>query len=236
MRYVLLATTALVALTSSAGAQVIVNDPPSLIKNAMVAVNTAQEVQNGYTMIKGVIHGNGFAGLVPGLGSGLAANPISALGGTASSVMSGTDTGGLGGMFGHFLGQTKTYTPEGDDPEAEMLQQRASAAAGQMSVGQQFLNGTTSRLSLLPQLLGMLGVTNDLKDSMDANTRVNAEASTTAAQQTQLQALAIYQRGEEAAQRSREELAARKGADELVAHSRTAAANAEAGNVTLVTN
>jgi Type IV secretion system proteins len=237
MRYVLLAATALVALAPAALAQITVIDPAVLIKDATTALNTAQEVENGYKQITAMVHGNGFAGLVPGLGSGLTANPLGTAGTSASSLMSGIGTGGgLSGLFNQFAGQVKTYQPTGNDPEAQMLQQRANAAAGQLAVAQQYLNGTGSRLSLLPQLANLVGGTADIKDAIDANTRVNTEQMTQGAQTAQLQALSIYQQAEQNAQRSREELAMRQGADELVSQAQTAATNAAAGNVTLVTH
>jgi hypothetical protein len=230
--------TALIALAPAARAQVVTIDPTAIIQETKSAVNTLQEVKNGFTQINGMIHGNGFADLVPGLGSGIASNPLASLGTSgAASLMSGTGAGGgLSGLYNQFRGQVSTYQPSGNDPEAQMLQQRANAAAGQMAVGQQFMSGTSSRLTQLPQLLGALGSTADIKDSMDANTRVNAEQTTQGAQSAQLQALAIYQHGEDNAERAREELAMRKGADELVSRSQAAADDAAAGNVTLVHN
>jgi hypothetical protein len=236
VRYALLAATALVALAPAAHAQVVVLDPAVLMKEATTAVNTAQEVENGYKQITAMIHGNGFAGLVPGLNGGLIANPLGTAGNTASSLMSGIGTGGgLSGLFNHFAGQVKTYQPTGNDPEAQMLQQRANAAAGQLAVAQQYLNGTGSRLSMLPQLANSIGGTADIKDAIDANTRVNTEQMTQGAQSAQLQAMAIYQQAEANAECSREELTMRQGADELFSQAQTAANNAAAGNVSLVT-
>jgi len=233
VKQIFFAATMLAGLCPAVHAQVIVFDPAAVSKDAQTAVNTAQEVKNGYTMIAGTIHGNGFASLIPGLGSSLSSNPLGGLGGSATSLMSGTNTGGLGGLFNQFLPQVQTYTPQGNDPEAQMLQQRAAAAAGQMSVAQQLTNGMSSRLSLLPQLMNTLGGTADVKDAVDANTRVSAEATTQGAQANQAQALLMYQQAEANAERSREELTARQSADEYAGQAQAAAADAEAGNVTM---
>ena len=235
MRYALLMATALVALAPAAHAQVSVIDLKAIVQDVQIAKQTEQTVQNTATQIGAMIHGNGFAGLVPGLGSGIASNPLASAGNPAS-LMSGVGGGGLSGLFNQFSGQVNTYQPVGNDPEAQMLQQRANAAAGQMTIGQQLLNGASSRLSQLPQLLTALGGTADIKDSVDANTRVNSEATTQGAQTAQAQALLIYQQGEANAERVREELTARQGADELVSQSQAAASAAAGGNVTLVNN
>ena len=236
MRYALLAATALTVMASAAHAQVVVIDPAVLVKDATTALDAAQEVENGYTQIKAVIHGNGFAGLVPGLSSGIASNPLASIGNPASLMSGIGGAGGLSGLFSQFSGQVMTYQPTGNDPEAQMLVQRANAATGQLAVAQQSLNGVSSRLTQLPQLVGSLLGTADIENSVDANTRVNAEQMTQSAQATQLQALAIYQQGEANAERVREELTARQNANQLVSQSQTAADNAAAGNVTLVTN
>ena len=235
MRYALLMATALVALAPAAHAQVSVIDLKAIVQDVQIAKQTEQTVQNTATQIGAMIHGNGFAGLVPGLGSGIASNPLASAGNPAS-LMSGVGGGGLSGLFNQFSGQVTTYQPVGNDPEAQMLQQRAKAAAGQMTIGQQLLNGSSSRLSQLPQLLTSLGGTTDIKDSMDAATRVGAEQMTQGAQGVQAQALAIYQQGEANKERVQEELAARQSADQLVSQSQNAVNNAAAGNVTLVNN
>lgn len=237
MRSILLATTALMAVASVAHAQIIVNDPPALIKDAVIAINTAQTVENGYKEISGIIHGNGFGigSLVPGLNSGLTTNPLAGV--NPTSMMSGLGgAGGLSGLLNQFSGQTMPFNPTGNDPEAVMLRQRAQAAAGQMAVGQQFMNGSTSRLSMLPQLGSSITNTADIKDSVDAGTRVNFEQTTQGAQQQQLQALAIYQQAEANAEASRRDLALRQSAEGLATSSQNAATAAGNGNISLVNN
>ena len=236
---VILAAAAMVAVSVSARAQITVIDPAALIKDAYIVANTAQTVQNGYKEVSGIIHGNGFGigSLVPGLSSGVSANPLGADAATATALMSGSGTGGgMSGLFARFSGQTMPFAPTGSDPEAQMLTQRAQSAAGQMAVAQQFMNGSSTRLSLLPQLANALTGTADVKDAVDANTRVNAEQMTETAQSSQIQALAIYQQAEANAQRSREELAWRQGSEALAANAQTAANAAGTGRVSLVNN
>lgn len=228
---------AFVAVTPAARAQLVVIDPATLAKDGQIAVSTAQQVQNGIKEVGAMIHGNGFGSLVPGLSSGMATNPLGADAASATALMSGSGTGGgMSGLYSRFTSQAMPYNPTGDDPQAVMLRQRAQAAAGQMAVAQQFVNGSTNRLSLLPQLATALTGTADVKDAVDVNTRVNSEQMTQGAQQQELQALALYQQGEQNAQRSRVEIIWRQGADNYATKAQAAADAAAAGQVQLVTN
>lgn len=239
-RTTLIAAAALAAAASTgARAQIITLSPAELAKDAVTAVNTGQDVVNTGRMVAGTIHGNGFGitTLVPLLGGALASNPLGNDAGAATSLMSGVGTGGgMGGLFNGFLGNTQTFQPTGGDPEAQMLTQRARAAAGQLAVGQQFMNSGTTRLSLLPGLLGAIGGTADVKDAVDANTRVAGEQMTEGAQSSQLQALQIYQQAEANAQASRRDLAWRQSAENMTRQSQAAADAAGGGQVSLVNN
>ena len=218
MRYALLMATALVALAPAAHAQVSVIDLKAIVQDVQIAKQTEQTVQNTATQIGAMIHGNGFAGLVPGLGSGIASNPLASAGNPAS-LMSGVGGGGLSGLFNQFSGQVNTYQPVGNDPEAQMLQQRANAAAGQMTIGQQLLNGSSSRLSQLPQLLTSFGGTADIKDSDGCHHSRRCRTMTQGAQGSRRRRWLIYQQGEANAERVRRNWPRGRAPIELVSQS-----------------
>lgn len=228
MRRILLASTAIVAVSVSvAHAQVVVIDPKAIVQDTLTAEQTLET-------LKGIVHGNtfGIGSLVPGLNTGMAVNPLS--GANPTAMMSGSSGGSLASLMGQYNTVTTPFTPTGGDSEAQLLLQRASAAAGQLAVAAQAVSGTQSRLTSLPSLGDALSTTADEKAATDANTRVAYEGDVQGAQQQQLQALAIYQQAEANAERSRTELVARQGAECAAAQAQAEAQTAASGTLSIV--
>lgn len=253
MRRVWLGTAMSVLLLSSvAHGQVIVSDPltetntlQSLIREAVAAEKRVEminnqiiQIQNLINTVNAVAHGNvaALASLSPELGALGLTSPlgddtlalVQSLSGLAGSV------GVTGELAQQMLSTDRYYAPSGADFRAIALNQVSAALAQQKALAQLALDSNTRRLVSLTTLRNQLGSTADVKAAADATARLTGEQATAQAQTNQLLAAQMLQAAQSATTQAREEQAWRCSAESFVAQAKAAAADANAGNVTLI--
>lgn len=239
-------------LSSIAHGQVIVSDPltetntlQSLIREAVAAEKRVEminnqiiQIQNLINTVNAVAHGNvaALASLSPELGALGLTSPlgddtlalVQSLSGLAGSV------GVTGELAQQMLSTDRYYAPSGADFRAIALNQVSAALAQQKALAQLALDSNTRRLASLTTLRNQLGSTADVKAAADATARLTGEQATAQAQTNQLLAAQMLQAAQSATTQAREEQAWRCSAESFVAQAKAAAADANAGNVTLI--
>ncbi len=239
-------------LSGMAHGQVVVSDPltetntlQSLIREAVAAEKRVEminnqiiQIQNLINTVNAVAHGNvaALANLSPELGALGLTSPlgndtlalVQSLSGLAGSV------GVTGELAQQMLSTDRYFAPSGADFRAVALNQVAAALAQQKALAQLALDSNTRRLASLTTLRNQLGSTADVKAAADATARLTGEQATAQAQTNQLLAAQMLQTAQSATTQAREEQAWRCSAESFVAQAKAAAADANAGNVTLI--
>ena len=173
---------------------------------------------------------------MPGLSAIGLVQPVANLSSELNQMFMGQilGSGTVGGLATGILGQTQLYVPPGQDWRAQQIIAHAVSAATQLAAANAMYNGTQSRLNLYPQLGTAIGGSVDIKDAMDANSRLVHESMIAQGHLNQLLTLQMAQNAQTQIFQAQEEQAWRCSADQFAADTAAAAQNAAAGNVTLI--
>ena len=231
-------------LANSAHAQLQVTDPPTELNTAANVVQTINQVKNSaiqiqqfYTHLQAIIHGNyyAFGSLVPGLAAMGVVNPVTNLGSELTQMFQGMTLGSgtVGATAAKYLGQQRLYTPTGQDWQANEINADAAAAAAQYAAASTMLDASQNRIVQLPSLGTAIGGTHDIKDSMDAANRVGLEQVVQGEHTNQLLGLISLQMAQNNLHAAQREQAWRCSTDALAQDALTSANAAMSGTVQL---
>jgi type IV secretion system VirB5/TraC/TraE/TrbJ family protein len=230
-RTILLAAAAALAISAPANAQIPVIDAAS-ISQLLVQINWLKEQYAQLTNVwNSVAHGVDVTGMAPGLSGQFGQNPLGNVAGLPAAIAGTGGVGQAGGLAQQFLQQGQVYAPQGNDFQAQWMNQRSASLANTQALAYQYAQASQTRLDNLNQLEQDAQGATDVQAMAGIQARIAIEQQYITTQQTQADQVATLAAMQEKVAEMQQAENYRKGNDAIIQQTQAAADSVGVGNL-----